>query len=60
MLIDVHARRPSGGPGAFLRAVDLVPIRGAKTPNAVVMYEGREYRVLSGVRSFIVVETDAK
>lgn len=60
MLLDIHARRPAGGPGAYLGAVDLVPIRGEKTPNAVVAYQGREYRVMTGVRPFIVVEVDPK
>lgn len=55
MLIDLHERRPDGGPGRYLGARDLVPVRGAKTPNAVVVYAGQEYRVLSGVRPFIVV-----
>lgn len=57
MLIDVYMMRPGGGPGRYIGATDLIPVRGEKTPNAVVVYNGREHRVLSGVRPFIVVDT---
>ena len=55
MLIDIHERRPDGRPGRYIGATDLEPVRGAKTPNAVVVYAGQEYRVLTGVRPFIVI-----
>lgn len=55
MLIDIYERRPDGRPGRYIGATDLEPVRGAKTPNAVVVYAGQEYRVLTGVRPFIVI-----
>ena len=49
MLIDIHARKDDGSPGPLIASID------APRHLERVTVAGKEYKVLTGVRCFIVV-----
>jgi hypothetical protein len=56
MQIDVHHRCADGRVGALFACIEREPIR--KKYNVWIEFDGEQFLVLTGVRSFITVATE--
>ena len=53
MLVDIHIMKPDGTPGRLHDTIDLPYI--AYKEGVKVDYNGRQYKLLTGIRAMIVV-----
>ena len=53
MLVDIHIMKPDGTPGRLHDTIDLPYI--AYKEGVKVDYNGRKYKLLTGIRAMIVV-----
>lgn len=53
MLVDIHIAKPDGTPGRLHDTIDVPYI--ALKEGVKVEYNGRQYKLLTGIRAMIVV-----
>lgn len=55
-MVDIHIMKPDGTPGRLHEAIDLPYV--ALKEGVKVEYNGRKYKLLTGIRAMIVVPAE--